>query len=199
MPDLYILGGANGVGKTSLYNDLIGQGDIDESLPFLNTDNVQKILGGYTVENSITAEGIIKNHIKHLIADAWSFMIESNLAKTSDYEWVELMRKQGYQTILYFLGTENVEINKRRVLQRVMEGGHDVPEAIIEQRYRIGLSYFKKEILSFDEVHLIDASHYPPRDVATLQKGRIISKVPDSPRWVNEVLFLAERLQDNRQ
>lgn len=85
MPTLYILGGANGVGKTSLYKDLIERGVIDESLPYLNTDNIQKDLGGYTLENSLTAEGIIKNHLKDLIAEAWSFMIESNLAKASDY------------------------------------------------------------------------------------------------------------------
>jgi predicted ABC-type ATPase len=178
---------------------LIERGVIDESLPYLNTDNIQKDLGGYTLENSLTAEVIIKNHMKDLIAEAWSFMIESNLAKASDYEWVGLMRKQGYQTVLYFLGTDDVEINKRRVLQRVMEGGHGVPEPIIEQRYRMGLTYLKKEILSLDEAHLVDGSGYPPREVATLQQGRIISKEPGLPKWVNEVLFLAERLQEKRK
>ena len=199
MPTLYILGGANGVGKTSLYNDLIEQGDIDESLPFLNTDNIQKELGGYTLENSITAERIIKNHMKDLISASWSFMIESNLAKLSDYEWIYLLRKQGYQTVLYFLGADDVQINKTRVLQRVLEGGHSVPEPIIEQRYRMGLSYLKKEILSFDEVHLVDAASYPPKDVAKLQLGRVVAKVQRPPKWVNEVLFLAERIQEKRQ
>lgn len=95
MPTLYILGGANGVGKTTLYNDLIGRGDIDESLPYLNADNIQKELGGYTLENSTIAEGIIRNHMKDFISEAWDFMIESNLARSSDYEWIELMRKWG--------------------------------------------------------------------------------------------------------
>lgn len=156
MPILYILGGANGVGKSTWYSTGVENGYIDLSLPFLNSDNVQKELGAYNVENSIIAEDIVRNRMKELILEKKDFMIESNLAKAADYEWINLMRKQGYQTDLIFLGIDDVEINKERVLERVREGGHDVPVPIIEQRYRMGLSYLKKEILSFDKARLID-------------------------------------------
>lgn len=35
------------------------------------------------------------------------------------------MRKNGYETVLFFLGTQDVEINKALVQARVREGGHD--------------------------------------------------------------------------
>jgi hypothetical protein len=35
--------------------------------------------------------------------------------------------------------------------------------------------------------------------VATLQQGKVIAKEPNAPKWVNEVLFLAERIQKKRQ
>ncbi len=195
MPTLYVLGGANGVGKTTWYTIGIEDGYINPSLPFINIDNIQKELGGYTSGNTIKAEGIARGRMKELISQKVDFLIESNLAKSSDYEWVNRMREQGYQTSLFFLSTENVEINKERVIQRVSEGGHAVPEPIIEQRYRMGLSYLKKEILSFDNVRLIDTTGSPPKVMAVLHQGKIISREQGAALWVNEVLFLAERLQ----
>jgi len=40
MPVLYILGGANGSGKTTWYNSQVAIGDIDPSIPFVNIDNI---------------------------------------------------------------------------------------------------------------------------------------------------------------
>jgi len=111
-------------------------------------------------------------------------MLESNLSKSSDYEWIKRMRENGYETSLFFLGTDNVEINKSRVKVRVKEGGHDIPEPIIEQRYQIGLSYLKSEILTFTEVTLIDVSTGPALKMAYLEKGRIIFQELEAPQWV---------------
>jgi predicted ABC-type ATPase len=198
MPELYILGGANGVGKTTWYTFSVGKGLISSSLPFVNIDIVQKELGGDTVENTVIAEGIVRDRMRKLIEEQQDFMIESNLSKKADYEWIGRMRNHGYHTCLFFLSTENVRINKGRVTQRVKEGGHDVPEAIIEQRYRMGLSYLKSEILLFDEAHLIDATEMP-KEMALLQSGKIISKEQNLPNWTKEVIFMAERLQKKQQ
>jgi hypothetical protein len=35
--------------------------------------------------------------------------------------------------------------------------------------------------------------------MAALQMGRVISKEQNAPQWVNEVLFLAERLEQKQQ
>ena len=105
------------------------------------------------------------------------------------------MRKQGYDTILFFLGTENVQINKERVQQRVLEGGHDIPPSLIEHRFQMGLSYLKSKILEFTEATLIDVSQRAPKQMAILKLSRIEYKHPDVLPWVKETLHLAERLQ----
>jgi predicted ABC-type ATPase len=52
MPKLYILGGANGAGKTTWYQTGIEQKYITAELPFINVDTiVLKELGGYTTES----------------------------------------------------------------------------------------------------------------------------------------------------
>lgn len=195
MPFLYILGGANGSGKTTWYNSQVSIGDIDLSIPFINIDNiVLNELGSYSAENLVLGESIAKERISAYIENKNSFMIESNLSKSSDYEWIERMNHHGYHTILYFLGTENVEINKDRVLNRVAQGGHDVAVPIIEQRYRMGFSYLKSKILNFTEAYIYDSSEQLPKQMAALKRGIIIEQADDAPMWVKEILFIAEKL-----
>jgi len=164
MPKLYILGGANGAGKTTWYQTGIEQKYITAELPFINVDTiVLKELGGYTAENIARGEQFARERMSALIKENKDFMIESNLSKTSDYDWISAMRKQGYDTVLFFLGTENVQINRERVQQRVLEGGHDIPPSLIEHRFQIGLSYLKSKILEFTEATLIDVSQKAPK------------------------------------
>lgn len=199
MPTLYVLGGANGVGKTTWYQFGIASKAISTDLPFINIDLiVLNELGGYTVENIAKAEQIARERMRNLLDERKDFMIESNLSKSADYDWIALMRKNGYDTILFFLGTSNFEINKARVRARVVEGGHDVADAIIEQRYQTGMSYIKSKILDFAEVTLVDVSSHEPSRMAQLQNGRIIFKSPDCPLWIKQSLELAERLMSRK-
>src|SRR5882762_7551104 len=116
MPRLYVLGGANGVGKTTWYQLGIENKAIDAELPFINIDLiVLRELGGYTAENIVKAEQIARERMRILLQERKDFMIESNLSKSTDYDWIALMKKNGYETVLFFLGTNNVEINKNRV------------------------------------------------------------------------------------
>ncbi len=103
MPVLYILGGANGVGKTSWYNTSVKEGFIDPALSFINVDTITlKELGGYTAENFIKADGIARDRIANHIDKKETFMIESNLAKASDFDWIERMQSRGYEVYYIF-------------------------------------------------------------------------------------------------
>ena len=197
MPTLFVLGGANGVGKTTWYQTGIDQKYIIQELPFINGDTiVLRELGGYTPENIVKGEQVARERMGSLINENKDFMIESNLSKSSDYDWIANMRKKGYDTVLFFLGTDNVEINKIRVQQRVLEGGHDIPPSLIEHRYQLGLSYIKSKLLEFTEVRLIDVSQDILQEMAHLKLGKIIFKNNALTHWVKESLHIAERLQE---
>lgn len=199
MPTLYVLGGANGVGKTTWYQLGVENKSIDPKLPFINIDLiVLRELGGYTAENLAKAEQIARERIKVLLQERKDFMVESNLSKSTDYDWIALMRKNGYETVLFFLGTNDVEINKNRVRARVLEGGHAVADAIIEQRYQMGLSYLKSKVLDFSDVTIIDVSGHQPSVMAQLQQGRVLYKFPGCLPWVQSSLELAERIELRR-
>ena len=125
-------------------------------------------------------------------------MIESNLSKSTEYDWLQAMIRKGYETVLFFLGTDDLDININRVKKRVKEGGHDVAESIIEHRYRMGLSYLKSKILIFKEAYIIDNSQETSKVMAVLNSGKIIQKEAGCPGWVEDVLFLAQRVQNKK-
>jgi predicted ABC-type ATPase len=199
MPILYILAGPNGAGKTTFYFTAIEQGFIDKNLSFINTDLITRNeLGGYSEENFAKAEDIVRSRLADHISKNANFLIESNLAKQSDHDWLRLIKEKGYDIILYFLCTSNIEINIARVKKRVKEGGHDVPENIITDRYRMALVYLRKEIFNFQEVYLIENSTETAEQVALIKNGKLINKKEDCPEWVNNVLFLIEKLKNKR-
>lgn len=45
-------------------------------------------------------------------------------------------RARGYRVYLYFVATDDPEINLDRVRRRVMQGGHPVPADKVRKRYR---------------------------------------------------------------
>ena len=200
MPVLYILGGANGVGKTTFYTTILRKKFLEASLPFLNVDLiVRNELGAYTEEHFSKAEDIYRQRISGLFEAGKTFMIESNLSKESDYSWLETVKKKGYEIILYFLATENKDININRVKQRVAEGGHDIPVPIIEHRFRMSAVYLKSKLKLFSEVYLIDNSTETPREIAVLKNGELSNKNSEDCKWANDILFLTERLREKKK
>lgn len=45
------------------------------------------------------------------------------------------MRERGYRVHIFFLWLPGVELALSRVRGRVLEGGHDVPEALVRRRF----------------------------------------------------------------
>ena len=52
-------------------------------------------------------------------------------------------REQGYWIKLFFLQLPTPEIAIARVRQRVLQGGHDVPEQIVRRRFHAGVRNFE--------------------------------------------------------
>ncbi|MBS1558989.1 MAG: zeta toxin family protein [Bacteroidetes bacterium] len=196
MPILYILAGPNGAGKTTYYETAIDKGFIDSNLPFVNVDLITRSLPGmYTTENFAKADILAREKIKQHFSTMSDFMIESNLATQRDYDWITALTKQGYEVVLFFLCTSFLEINYNRVKKRVAEGGHDIAEPIIEHRYRMGLTYLKGNLSLFTKAYLIDNSGETALVMAELSKESLISKDANAPQWVNDVLYIVERMK----
>lgn len=196
MPILYLLAGPNGTGKTTFYSIAVQNSFIDKNLPFINVDIITQKLGAYNEENYARASDIYRDIVKSYLDINADFMIESNLADSRSYEWISLIKKKGYDVILYYLSTDDVTINIGRVQRRVIEGGHNIPEEIIKTRYNQSHSYLKTKLTEFKEVYLIDNSMDASIVQAKLVDGIILQHLPDAQNWVNNVLSILKRLQN---
>ncbi|MEO8962195.1 MAG: hypothetical protein ABI325_09950 [Ginsengibacter sp.] len=196
MPTLYILAGPNGAGKTTYYFTALNNQFINQHLPFINLDIIAKDeLGGYSAENFAGAEMIYRQRIRKILEDEDDFMVESNLAKGADYEWIEKMILKGYELILFFLCTDDVNININRVHSRVKEGGHDIPDELILHRYRMALVYLKGKLHLFKEIYFIDNSAEEAIEVGNIKDGKIEECFEQSPKWLSEILLIAKKLR----
>ena len=90
MPSLFILAGANGSGKTTFYFSAKENNFISSAIPFVNVDMITKEeLGGYSAQNFERANMIYREKVGGYIESMQDFMVESNLAKQTDFDWFE--------------------------------------------------------------------------------------------------------------
>jgi predicted ABC-type ATPase len=72
---------------------------------------------------------------KKLLSERKKISFETVFSHPSKLEIMKEAAAMGYKVYLYFVSTEDPEINKFRVKIRAQQGGHDVPPNLIESRY----------------------------------------------------------------
>jgi predicted ABC-type ATPase len=138
-PKLYIIAGCNGAGKTTASFTVLPQ--ILECEEFVNADEIARGLSPFHPERmAVEAGRLMLRRIDTLLELHTSFAIETTLATRSYQSLVRRAQSLGYQVVLLFFWLESPEMAKKRVAQRVSEGGHDIPDDVITRRYWLGLN-----------------------------------------------------------
>lgn len=138
MPNLYIIAGCNGAGKTTASYTILPE--ILGCKEFVNADEIAKGLSPFQPEQvSFEAGRIMLRRIKDLIEDKIDFAFETTLSTRSYSSLILEAKKNGYTIVLIYFWLESTELAKERVKQRVMKGGHNIPVNIIERRYERGI------------------------------------------------------------
>lgn len=138
MPNLYIIAGCNGAGKTTAsYTVLPEMLDCDE---FINADEIARGLSPLNPDKaSIEAGRIMLNKIDKLILNNQDFAFETTLSSKSYTNTIRKAQVAGYRITLIFFWLDSAELAIARVAARVTEGGHNIPESVIVRRYYSGL------------------------------------------------------------
>ena len=136
--NLYIIAGCNGAGKTTASYTILPE--IIECKEFVNADEIAKGLSPFQPEKVAFESGrIMINRIEELLKENESFAFETTLSTRSYKNKVLQSQKKGYTVTLLFFQLNNIELAKERVKTRVIEGGHNIPEDVIERRYLKGI------------------------------------------------------------
>ena len=94
-----------------------------------------------------------------------------------------------YRTYLYFIATEDPAINIQRVRNRVVDGGHDVPEDKIVARYLRSLGLLAEALRWTNRAYLFDTSEDEPWFFAEITDGTSIDlQNGEIPNWFDPVL-----------
>ena len=175
MPRLYIISGPNGSGKTTASYGVLPE--LLDCSEFVNSDEFAKHLAPFAPESAyITASRLMLRKVNYLFDRREDFCIETTLATRSLIKMVRSAQQKGYfVTILYFwLNSSDIAVE--RVAQRVLAGGHDVPEETIRRRYRMGLRYLFHSYMHLCDKWILADNSSPPFDVIAegSRKGLVI-------------------------
>lgn len=136
---LYIIGGCNGAGKTTASFTILPE--ILDCKEFVNADEIAKGISPFQPEKvSFEAGRIMLTRIQELLSEDENFSFETTLATKSYRNTVLDAKKLGYKVVLLFFWLQTIELAKERVRIRVKEGGHNIPENVIEKRYLKGIN-----------------------------------------------------------
>src|ERR1700753_1888220 len=107
---IYVVGGTNGVGKSTIRKDLL-----DPSIAYINADFIAKEMKGG--QSSLMLAELAREYgseqMKKYIAAGESFAFENNLHEKRTFQWLEKMQEEGYRIEIYYVGLNDLQIGFR--------------------------------------------------------------------------------------
>ena len=135
---LYIIAGCNGAGKTTASFTILPE--VLDCKEFINADEIAKGLSPFQPESvAMQAGRIMLARMDELLQKRETFAFETTLATKSYKQKIEWAQANGYEVTLLFFWLDSPNMAKKRVAQRVAEGGHSIPSETIERRYHNGI------------------------------------------------------------
>lgn len=169
--------------------DIISRTGSDEFPKITITDNV--LVAGGPV-NSYHASVICEFFRKELLFLSDNFSFETVMSHPSKVEFLAEAKAKGFKTYLYFICTQDPEINISRVRNRYYKGGHNVPREKIVARYYRSLELLASAFKLADRAFVLDNSN-KSRDVIVEKDGKDVF-IHNSvvPIWTEK--YLLQRL-----
>ena len=168
---LYIIAGCNGAGKTTASFTILPE--VLHCKEFINADEIAKGLSPFQPESvAMQAGRIMLARMDELLQKGETFAFETTLATKSYKQKIEWAQANGYEVILLFFWLDSPNMAKKRVAQRVAEGGHSIPSQTIERRYHNGIAnLFAIYIDMVDICYIFDNSEGERTPIAKKYKG----------------------------
>ncbi len=180
VPRLIFLAGPNGAGKSTYYRTFLST----SGLLFVNADEITRKLGVPNAEAAKFADGARET----LLSSGESFITETVFSDPvgAKLDFLRRAITTGYDVQVHFIGISGADISEVRVMQRVAQGGHDVPSDRLERRFHQSLQNLGEAITFVPDVRVFDNSDAdrPFRLVLRSERGQIILRAHPFPEWL---------------
>ncbi|HFA51656.1 MAG TPA: hypothetical protein ENJ95_21795 [Bacteroidetes bacterium] len=172
MPELIIIAGANGVGKTTFARPYTKEYGYD----FLNADDIAKEFEDRGEKAPLIKAGrIFFYKLNEFIESGKSFVVETTLSGSYINKVAERAIKNEYKIKLIYIFLDTPELCFDRVKMRVKKGGHKVPKEDIERRFYRSINNFWNEMKNTaDEWSLLYNGEYGFQNIAAGEFGNYI-------------------------
>lgn len=175
-----IIGGINGVGKSSL-SGVLSQDHNDLGI-IIDTDKITAKLGGDKIKGGKEAIRLINDCLTKGI----NFTQETTLSGRKTLKTVETARNKGYYIRLFYIGISSAEESISRIENRVRKGGHNIPSEDVKRRCEKRFEDLKKILPYCNEVQLYDNENgfvY----VGEYRNGQLFTIKDYVPDWIKEL------------
>jgi len=137
-PNLYIIAGPNGSGKTTFAKEFLP--NYADCFEFVNADLIAGGLSPFKPERAAIKAGRLMLEKMNLLAESRvDFAIETTLSGKAYVHFLQNLKPKGYKIHLFFLWIRSMEIAIERIANRVRRGGNNIPENVVQRRFNKGI------------------------------------------------------------
>ena len=202
MPDLYILTGSNGAGKSTTGQFYLPK-NISNNYEIFDGDklSMQKHKQIYKIETPSSKEAKrratewmyeeFERRVSKAIKNKDHFVYEGHFPEEENWSTPKRFKSAGYKIHMIFLGLSHPKISEFRVFERAKIGGHNVPPYEIERNFFGNLKQLNIHYQFIDELQIIDTSDRDSRVLAIFINGKVIDALPikQLPDWFEKELL----------
>jgi predicted ABC-type ATPase len=172
-PKAYIIAGPNGVGKTTFAREFLP--NYADCRNFVNADLMAQGISPFSPETAAFRAGrLVLKEIALLERRRADFGFETTLSGRGYVNLIRRLKEAGYQVHFFFLWVPSVDLALLRVKERVLRGGHDVPEGDVRRRFERSIKNFLIQYRSLaDSWILFDNSAALPSIIALEEQGKL--------------------------
>ena len=191
-PVLIVIAGPNGSGKTSVTSKILHHEWLEDS-EYINPDNVARdVFGDWNnLESVLKAANYCNEWREKCLSERKSHIFETVMSATDKVEYILRAKEAGFFIRLFFVSTESPTINAKRVANRVLNGGHDVPIPKIISRYDKSIANCMALAPYVDRLYVYDNSNEDAeaRLLFRLSDGELAKRyIEELPNWASTIL-----------
>lgn len=199
MPELIIITGSNGAGKSSIGPDYV---PIKLRNSIFDGDKLFVEKRKEIWASGIRSQKECRNRAFEIVVDTFEKLVEDSINKNVDFVYEghftneatwDVPRKfkaAGYKIHLIFFGLTDVLLSETRVIGRTLEGGHYVDPITVQSNFYGNLEKVDKYYSLFDSVRIFDTSGVEHLELAIFKNGVPYSAISSKelPKWFTENL-----------
>ncbi|WP_395701572.1 AAA family ATPase [Aquabacterium sp.] len=211
-PFILVLAGVNGAGKSSVAGAMLAA----QGLAWFNPDTLARELvaelGLDGTEANARAWTIGRDRLEAALREGRNHAFETTLGASTIPELL-VQAARTHDVMMLFCGLASAELHLQRVKQRVAQGGHDIPEAKIRERWMSSRANLVRLLPHLARLQVFDNSAQvalgkpipDPLLVLEMARGRVLHPAPGdaaalaaTPAWARPVVQAAFELDAAR-